>query len=247
MKILVLDIETAPNLAHVWRLWKQNVAINQIIESGYVLCWAAKWYGEDKVYFDSVKNGRKPRSMLLTIHKMINDCDAIIHYNGTKFDMPTLNQEFLLHGLPPPSPYKHIDLLTTVRRQFNFPSNKLDYVAQQLKIGKKTSHQGHELWIKCMNNDKAAWQTMQEYNENDVVLTEMVYEALKPWIKGHPNHGTYENGLCCTNCGSLNFKRSGWAYTQTNKYQRYACKDCGTWFKGTNVDSSGEPKKMRAI
>ena len=27
MKILFLDLETSPNLAHVWGLWQQNVAI----------------------------------------------------------------------------------------------------------------------------------------------------------------------------------------------------------------------------
>lgn len=246
MKILLLDIETAPNLVHVWGLWQQNVGLNQILDSGYVLCWAAKWYGEEQVYFDSVQS-KKPRSMLLSIHKMVNDADAVIHYNGTKFDMPTLNKEFLLHGLPPPAPYKQIDLLKTARGQFKFPSNKLDYIAQRLNLGKKVEHQGHELWIKCMAGDKAAWQVMKEYNINDVILLERVYDLLKPWVKGHPNHGVYENGLCCTNCGSLNYKRSGWAYTSAHKYQRYACKDCGTWFKGTNVDSSGEPRKMQTI
>ena len=42
MKILGLDIETAPNTAHVWSLWKQNIAINQIVNTGRV--------GQQEVY-----------------------------------------------------------------------------------------------------------------------------------------------------------------------------------------------------
>ena len=44
--MLTLDIETRPNLAHVWGLWQQNVGLSQIVERGHVMCWVAKWYGE---------------------------------------------------------------------------------------------------------------------------------------------------------------------------------------------------------
>ena len=44
--------------------------------------------------------------MIKGIHKLLDECDAVIHYNGSKFDIPTLNKEFLLHGLHPPAPYK---------------------------------------------------------------------------------------------------------------------------------------------
>jgi hypothetical protein len=246
LKILLLDIETAPNLVHVWGLWQQNVGLNQILDSGYVLCWAAKWYGDDDVMFDSVYRS-KPKAMLLRIHKLLEEADAVIHYNGTKFDIPTLNKEFLLYELTPPAPYKQIDLLRTARSQFKFPSNKLDYIAQSLKLGQKVKHRGHELWIQCMAKNNEAWGEMEEYNKQDVVLLEKVYDKLKPWIKGHANHGTYEDGLCCTNCGSISYKRSGYAYTAAHKYQRYVCKDCGTWFRASQVNTAGEPKKFLSI
>jgi len=53
-RILVLDIETSPNLAWVWGMWDQNVGINQLVESQTVLCFAARWLGEKKVHFHSV-------------------------------------------------------------------------------------------------------------------------------------------------------------------------------------------------
>jgi uncharacterized protein YprB with RNaseH-like and TPR domain len=216
------------------------------MESSYVLCWAAKWYGDEKILFSGV-NTVKPKSMLIKIYDLLNEADAVIHYNGTKFDIPTLNKEFLLYGMTPPAPYKQIDLLRVAKNQFRFPSNKLDYVAQALGLGKKTKHIGHELWIQCMAGNKEAWAMMEEYNRNDVVLLEKVYDKLKPWIKNHANHGVYEDGICCTNCASINYERRGWAYTTAHKYRRYVCKDCGTWFKASAVNLLGEPKRFSSI
>lgn len=243
MKILLLDIESSPNTAHVWGLWQQNVSINQLMESSYVLCYAAKWYGDKKVMFDSVHKS-KPKKMLKGIHDLLNDADAVVHYNGTKFDIPTLNKEFLLHSFNPPSPYKQIDLLRVVRSNFRFPSNKLDYVAQRLNLGKKHEHEGHELWVKCMNGDKDAWKRMEKYNIQDVVLLENLYGNLLPWIKSHPNHNLFRDGHVCPNCSSSSLQRRGTAISATGTYQRYQCRSCGTWSQSTkSIKSSVEVKQ----
>lgn len=42
MRILTLDLETSPNIAHVWGLWQQNVSLNQLMESTQVISWAGK-------------------------------------------------------------------------------------------------------------------------------------------------------------------------------------------------------------
>lgn len=243
MKILLLDIESSPNTAHVWGLWQQNVSINQLMESSYVLCYAAKWYGEKDVIFDSVHQSR-PKTMLKGIHGLLNDADAVVHYNGTKFDIPTLNKEFLLHSFNPPSPYKQIDLLRVVRSNFRFPSNKLDYVAQRLNLGKKHEHEGHELWVKCMNGDKDAWKRMEKYNIQDVVLLENLYGHLLPWIKSHPNHNLFSDGHVCPNCSASSLQRRGTAISATGTYQRYQCRSCGTWSQSTkSIKSSVEVKQ----
>jgi len=170
-KILLLDIEMAPNVAHVWGIWDQNIGLNQLRESSYVMCYAAKWLGDKKMMFDSVKKSGD-KKMLAGIHKLLDEADAVIHYNGKRFDIPSLNKEFLLHGMFPPAPFKEIDLLTVAKSRFRFVSNKLDYVAQSLGLGKKTEHSGHELWVQCMAGIPKAWKTMEEYNKNDVILLE---------------------------------------------------------------------------
>jgi predicted RNA-binding Zn-ribbon protein involved in translation (DUF1610 family) len=235
LKILLLDIECAPNLATVWGIWQQNVALNQLLESSYTLCYAAKWYGNSKIMFDSIyKTDRK--TMLKSIHTLIEEADVVVHYNGLRFDMPMLNKEFLEAKMTPPSPVKHVDLLRVVKSNFRFVSNKLDYVSQRLGLGKKTDHEGHELWLKVMNNDRAAWKRMEEYNKNDVVLLEKLYDRLKGWIKQHPNHNAYSANVVCPNCGSSKLQRRGFAITTTKQYQRFQCSQCGSWSKAAKAD-----------
>lgn len=230
MKILLLDLESAPNTAHVWGLWKQNISISQLMSSSYVLCFAAKWLGEPQVFYYSVKkNGAK--RMLKAAHKLLSEADAVVHFNGTKFDIPTLNKEFLLHGLTPPATFQQIDLLKTARSRFRFPSNKLDYLAQVLGLGKKFKHAGHELWVKCMAGDEEAWTEMEAYNKQDVLLLEAVYNKLLPWITNHPSHALFNGVDSCSNCGSSSLHRRGYAFTAGMKYQRYQCQDCGTWMR----------------
>lgn len=230
----------------MWGLFKQNIALNQLIDSSYTLCWAAKWYGEDTIYFDSIHRST-PKQMTRRIHKLLDEADAVIHYNGKKFDIPTLNRDFLLQGLTPPSPYKQIDLLTTVRTQFRAPSNKLDYWAQKLSIGHKVKHEGHELWLKCMNGDDEAWSRMEEYNINDVDILEKLYDKVRPWIKNHPNHAVYTGDAVCPNCGGKHLQRRGVVTTSTLKYQRYRCKDCGTWSRSVIAEPSERADKRVAI
>jgi DNA polymerase elongation subunit (family B) len=242
IKILLLDIETSPNIAHVWGLWKQNVGINQLMQSSQVICWAAKWYGENDVIYDSIYKSDRSH-MINQIYGLVNEADVIITYNGVKFDMPTLNREFVTEGLTPPAPYKNIDLYQTVKKNFNFPSFKLEYVAKAFKVGQKVKHAGHELWVGCMANNAESWEKMEEYNIQDTVLLEDLYSKLQPWVRPHPNAGLFNEGATsvqCTHCGSTNLHKRGYAYTTVSKFQRYQCQDCGSWCRSRLADNSRE-------
>jgi DNA polymerase III epsilon subunit-like protein len=186
--------------------------------------------------------------MLRGIHKLLDEADAVVHYNGSRFDIPTINKEFLLHGFPPPQPYKQIDLLKVARQKFRFPSNKLDYVARALGFEGKVRHIGHELWVKCMNDDPAAWKDMEHYNKGDVLLLEKVYEKLLPWVSSHPNHGLYTDGTrpVCTNCGGEKMQRRGFERTRARIYRRYQCQLCRTWMRSTALDMP-EPQKEHLL
>ena len=244
LKILYLDIETAPNRVYCWGLWDQNIGLNQIEEPGYTLSWSAKWHDGKQMFFDSLQHSSM-EDMVAGIHALLEEADAVVHYNGTKFDIPTLNKEFILLGLDPPASYKEIDLLKVARARFKFPSNKLDYVAQALGLGKKTQHKGMALWKGCMENDPASWKTMEKYNKQDVVLLEKVYKRMLPWIKNHPNYGLYvdTDRPVCRNCGSPKVTKKGIEYTQVGQYQRYKCSKCGMHIRGSTLLNSAEDRK----
>ncbi len=241
MKILLLDIETAPNLAYVWGLWDQNVDPKQMVDSGYILCWAARWLGEEAMHYHSLRELGDAREstihMLTPILTMLDEADVVVHFNGTKFDIPILNREFVKYDLLPPSPYKQVDLLQVVKRVFRFESNRLDYVAKALDLGAKADHPGFEMWVGAMNGDAASWDNMERYNKHDVVLLEQLYHRLLPWIPGHPNVSTFTGELSCPKCGSHHYQKRGTAVANLLRYIRYQCQNCGSWFRSnTSVD-----------
>ena len=242
MRILLIDIETSPSVVYTWGLFNQNISIDKIVSSGRTICFAAKWLGDDDImYFGHDTNSH--RAMIRKAHKLLDQADAIVTYNGNSFDLPTLNKEFALLGLTPPSPYRKIDLLNTVRNRFRFTSNKLDYVSQALKLGKKLPHKGFELWTGCMNGDEDSWKTMQEYNKQDVVLLESLYNELLPWIAQHPNRNIQGEEIKCPVCGSTHYQKRGTTSLTAGVYQQYRCNPCGHWFRGTtNLAAKGKNK-----
>ena len=243
MKILTLDIETSQIEASVWGIWQQNIPILAIQKPTRMLSWAAKWYGSDEILWAGEKT-HGHSDMVHAIYELVDEADVVVGYNSKKFDMKHLNREFILEDLPPPTSYKDIDLLTVVRSNFSFPSNKLDYVAGVLLGRHKMSHAGLQLWIDCELGKKEAWDTMIDYNIEDVDITDELYTKLRGWIKGHPNHGLYvEDQLSptCRNCGSKHVVTyDSWAPTNVMGYQRYKCKDCGANLRGRKAVIGGK-------
>lgn len=244
MKILDLDIETAPSSGWFWRIWQENIPIEMIDEPGYTMCFSAKWRGSDDITFKSIYHDGE-KAMLDAAAALLEEADAVCHYNGRKFDIPILNTEFVKHNIPPPSPYHQIDLLETARQKFRFQSNKLDFVARVLGVGAKVQHKGWSLWKGCMRGDKDSWEQMKEYNIQDVVLLEPVYKKLLPWMNKHPNAALYTDREIemCPHCGSENIKMNGMEHLATLSYQRYKCNDCGSNLRGRSTALPASKRK----
>jgi hypothetical protein len=230
-RILIVDIETRPSLAYIWRVWQENISNDQLIQPTEMISWAAKWVGVDGVKFASVYHDGK-KKMVQGIWHLLNEADAVLHFNGRKFDVPHLQREFLEGGLLPPAPYKQIDLIDAVRKQFRFTSNRLAHVSKVLGLEGKVEHEGFPLWVKCMNGEDDAWTRMREYNIQDVLLLEDLYGIMLPWLPNHPSIAAFKGEDCCTKCGSDDLKKRGFAYTNMGKFQQYCCGACGSWVRG---------------
>ncbi len=239
-KILTLDIETAPIQASVWRLFKENVGLNQIEQDWYVLSWAAKWMHQDDVLYEDKSESwtnEDDSGLLQGIWNLLDEADIIVTQNGKRFDEKKLNARFVLNGMQPPSSYKHIDTLEIAKRHFGFTSNKLEYMTTKLcKRYKKLQHcnyPGFILWKECLKGNKDAWTEMREYNVFDVLSLEELYVILRPFYKAHPNINVYydDNEVRC-HCGSTDFEHDGYTYTNLSKFDKFRCTSCGAENRG---------------
>lgn len=242
-KVLVFDIETAPMLAYVWGRFKVNVSVKQVKEDWSIMAWAAKWLGAKKImYMDQrhAKHIENDREILLGLWGLLNEADIVITQNGQSFDTPKINARFIMHGIKPPSPYKHIDTYRIAKRVANFTSNGLEYLTEKLCIKyKKLSHTkypGMTLWTECLKGNKSAWREMEKYNKHDVLATEELYHKLKAWAPSNTPKPYSEVAGKCTTCGT-NIGLTKWGYyrERTGMYQRYSCDKCFAYTKGERV------------
>lgn len=230
-KILLLDIETAPLLAYVWRLWAiDSIGANQIKSDWYILSWSAKWLGKDKVFYADQRNAKDIENdapILEKLWTLMDEADIIVGHNLDKFDIKKLNTRFLMGGLQPPSGYLTHDTLKMAKKKFAFTSNRLSYLTDKLcKTFKKDSHakySGFELWSECIKGNKSAWKEMEKYNKMDVLSLEELYHILLPWDS--TINFTVFNGEC--SCGSTEFVSNGLKYKKAGVYRRLRCKHCG--------------------
>jgi DNA polymerase elongation subunit (family B) len=223
-RCLVLDIETAPMLAYVWGRHDQNIALNQILGDWRVISWAAKWLGTPTNKIMQMDTEfRKERAILGQLWELIDAADIVIGQNSKAFDMKKLNARFIIHGMQPPSPYKHLDTYLIAKNSFAFTANSLEYLTETLcKKYKKLKHAkypGMTLWHQCELGNSDAWKEMRKYNIHDVLATEELYEKLKAWA---PKNAPSVFAVGCGVCGgtmSKNGVRAG--------VQLFRCRSCG--------------------
>lgn len=246
--VLLFDIETAPNISHVWNFWNQNIGHNQVLEYGFVMSFACKWFGEDEVhYYENRTNDDS--DIIKKLIEYFDKADVVIAHNGKAFDVKTVKARAVSWGVEPPSPFKIIDTFLVCKKEFKFPRNSLEYVAEALGVGEKYSHKqfpGHELWVECLRGNDEAWAEMRHYNMMDVDVLEQVYIALRPWISDHPNLGILleDDRHVCPKCGSgelLWEKRP--ATTNTGKYRLFRCSNCKGFGRTRYTELDKEKRK----
>lgn len=250
LKVLLLDIETAPKVTYTWGVWKQNHPAGQLISDEYILTWSAKWLGDDEVYGERVSRDEAMTGydgrILERLWHMMDEADVVMGHNSIKFDVPIINSRFLLNGYTPPSPYRNIDTLRMAKQKFRFTYNRLDYLGEVLGVGRKIDTGGFELWKRCLSGEKAALEEMLDYNKQDVVLLEKVYYKLMPYVSNLPNQGMNGPEHQCPKCGGSHVVKRGYAYTNASRFQRYRCNDCGSWSRGRQ-DTRGKEEKKNTL
>ena len=245
-RILTLDIETKPGMSRHFGMFNQNIGLAQVVEPVTLLSFAAKWLGDPKVHhFSEWEHGFD--GMVNAAHTLLAEADIVIGYNHDSFDLKHLAWEFARLGLPRPKPYKTIDLLKVVRREFRPMSKKLDFVASQLGLGNKVSHDGFALWMRVINGDDKARKLFTTYCIQDVKLTEKLYLRLLPWLPSGVNLPLIAgNDTGCPTCGNPKLKSEGdTTFTALTEYALYSCTGCGAWVRSNVVKNRTTRRTVR--
>ena len=181
MRVLFMDVETSPALVWTFGFFKQYIRPDQVVEPPRMLCFAARFNDRKRTeFYSEFHNGHA--EMVAQLHRVLDEADVVVHFNGKTFDEPWARTEILQAGLRPPSPYRTVDLYQQSKR-FYLPSHKLEYVSTRLiPAGGKESTGGFSLWVRCMSGDPKAWRLMRKYNLQDVDMMMPVYVEMLPWM-----------------------------------------------------------------
>jgi len=233
-KILIVDIETSPFTAYSYNRWQVNISdMMRKDDDITILSFAYKWLGESKVHYAENRNGCD-KAILQELSKILNEAEIVVGHNLAKFDTPMINTRLAMNNLPPCSPYRIIDTLKIAKRHYRFERNTLDWVAKSLGCSRKLSHNefpGMSIWIEMLNGNDEAWKANSAYNKMDVLVTEEIYEKMKPFTKPHPSVivGSGSTSKRCTTCGSTDIVEDGYSYTNASKFRQYRCINCGSF------------------
>lgn len=232
-KRLFFDIEVSPNIVFSWNVgYEVNLGYQNIIKERAVICICYKYEGNPKVYSLSWNKG-DDKEMLKKFAVILNTADEVIGHNGDKFDIKWVRTRCVYHGISITPYIKSIDTLKESRGKFKFNSNKLDYIAQFLGLGKKLET-NYDLWKDIvLKNSKKALNTMVTYCKQDVLLLEQVFQKINSYIPVKTNAASQfsRSAITCPEClceeTVINKHRISAAGTRTTVLQ---CKGCHKYF-----------------
>ena len=215
-KRLFFDIEMSYVLARLWGTGEQYIRHDNIIDDKKIICVSYKWQYEDEVHTLKWEKNRKgewcDKKVVKEFIKVLGEADEICAHNGDRFDIREIRTRAIKHRLLMFPKYRSLDTLKKARKYFNFQSNKLDYLGQVFKVGRKLDHEGFRLWIDCKEGSptksKKALQKMVDYCEQDVLLLEDVFNVMMPYIDHNTNYAVLANApkWACPECASKKVK-----------------------------------------
>lgn len=251
-RILLFDIETAPELYMGFGRYKQNIQEDFVVRSSFIMSYVAKWLGQDNAvsialpYYDLYKEDPySDYQLCLDLHKLLNEADIVVAHN-IAFDWKVANTRFVFHGLPPISPTKLVDTLKIAKASFRFPTNRLDTIARYLEVGQKLPHTGAKLWRDCYEGVESSWKMMVDYNYVDVEVLESVYLKLRAFDNRHPNVALFhkDDALRCVCCGSTDLKLTDKkSYTSLSEFDVLQCNSCGKHNRTRKTNLSKEKRE----
>jgi DNA polymerase elongation subunit (family B) len=241
LKVLLFDIETAPMLAYIWNPAEQYVTMDRLIEDTFILNWGAKWWGKDGVTSHTVTKkealARDDTRLVRKLGEMIRQADVIVGHNVNSFDLPKLNGRLLVLGEEPVGPVRTVDTRVLSKKNFGLAYNKLDYLGQALGLGRKIKTD-FDLWRESLQGNTKALRQLAEYNVQDVLLLEKVFDKIAPYVRNMPRlfEAEREGQRACPYCGNEALQPRKYYRTQASTFTQYQCGVCGKYSRARTTE-----------
>lgn len=219
-------------------------ASNLSADFGIVLCVGFKQVGHGKpevlnlldYLVDSDRGDlvKAEKRLLVDVSERLLNADAWLAHFGCYYDLPFINTRLLYHRLPviPPN-FPLIDTWRIARNRLKLRSNRLKTIQEFLNLKEEKNAIKPEQWLRALGGHRPSMDYIVEHCRRDVLVLEEAYNILKPLVTDHPNKGLLDGRGGCSICGSQTLQKRGVHITRTRTFQRYQCKSCGGWSKGT--------------
>jgi transposase-like protein len=248
LKRLFYDIETSLAIGSFFQIgYNKSINYQDIILEPRIICICYKWGNEGKVYSLDWDEGND-EELIRSFVKVIEGADELVAHNGDGFDMPWIRGRAIKHGIHMQHDYPLVDTLKLARKRagkgFKFQSNRLDYIAKFLGVGRKIKTD-LSLWhritypalipslYELKNDYHKALDHMVKYCKMDVKVLESVYNKLKPYVphKSHEGKNLGGSRWDCPKCGSGDSIKQQVRYSSAGIYRRrMKCNDCNYYF-----------------
>ena len=243
-RILVLDVERLPGLTtQSW--WDRGDLKNRYVHHETVIreprttIVCAKWYDQPDVmrFAEWDKGGRG--LFLKRVYRLMAEADIIVGHNVDGADVPWLKGDFHMPrighphqpNLPPPPPFKTVDTLKVLRREFKSgaPFKGLDAFCQIVGIPSKTDRYDREAMERAVAGNLEDRQRLTDYCEGDVIAGQAIYDWERPYIKNHP--ALFVDGQSkldtCRACGGETKPIAKRYVADVFTYTLQRCTECG--------------------
>jgi len=227
-KRLFFDIETSPYIGLFWRPgYKISVSPENIITEAAIICICWKWEGQKAVHSLTWDENHCDREMIEEFAPILDSADEAVAHYGDGFDIKWVRTQCLRHGVSLSPRITTIDTWKVAKYGFNFPSNRLNDIAQTLSLGRKDPMKFDD-WKRVMTDFPGALAKMVRYCKNDVRLLEAVWQKLSPYVRPKTHMGVYISD--CPECGSKNtIMNQNRPLASGYRTVTMKCSDCGKY------------------
>lgn len=258
-RVLILDVERLPGITQQsW--WDRGDLKNRYIHHETVVreprttIVCAKWYDSDEVIrlAEWDQGGRK--TFLRAVHDLVASADILVGHNLDNADVPWLKGDFYLPRighkhipkLPPLPPFKTVDTLKVIRREFKsgMPFKGLDAALQILGHSGKTDRYDREAMERAVAGSVEDQERLTNYCAGDVLGTQWLYDWTRPHHKSHP--ALFADGedklTTCNRCGHKTTDVAKRYVANVLTYSMRKCSACGGYSR-----LSIEPERMSIV